>query len=414
MSSASAFATNAFDKAKKTQSFSDAPFALKQLPDTPQADEWLQAANRLVTRAGFQQSLQAIPAAAIAVAPNQPVVQPGSTKGIINALCDVPLYVLGCGFLANAAVITCDTNGDAIPELQIPLKNVRVINGNLVYGVLPALSPQLPGTAFPLACCGDTASLTLIQKVNAADDNIFGDYTLKATCPIELGIRAPVVISASPSDGNCAIGQNLQVPGSCFVLPDGTLNVTAVFAVEKGNPTNVIQATRFVILNVNLIDALFNFGEANAGKTFLIYASGANGTSRNLTALPQGAPVGCPLGNEQGIQVTFACAKAKTPNEEPVPPPPSARVEACRVERSDAGAVSLIISGSRLREGAMVIVGGISPKKMKFKDAEPNVSGIFRTIIAKGRVCDALPGAIIVVNPNETPSAPFFCNQRCP
>jgi hypothetical protein len=380
---------------------------------TSESDVWLKAANHAAKPVGFQQSLFAIPAGAVTVAPNQPAVEPGNTEGIINALCDVPLYILGCGFAANAAVITCDTNGDGIPELQIRLKDVRVVNGNLIHAIIPALSPQLPGTAFPLACCGGIASLTLIQHVGAGDNNIFGEYTLKATCPIKLGARAPVLLSATPSGGDCAIGQNLQVPGSCFLLPDGKPNVTSVFAVEKDNPGNVIEVTRFVILSDHLIDAFFEFGAANAGKTFLIYAGGPSGTSRNLTTLPQGAPVGCPTGNEQGIQVTFTCSKANTPDEAPTQPPPTALVQGCRLERSETGGFSLIISGVRFKEGAMLTVGGVLPKKLKFKDADPDEPGAFRTIIAKGRACNGLPGILLVTNPGERPNLPFQCNQSC-
>jgi hypothetical protein len=384
-----------------------------QPPIDSASDEWLRAANRSIRRVGFQQTLFAIPAGTITVAPNQPAVQPGSTKGIINALCDVPLYILNCGFAANAGAIVCDTNGDAVPDLKIPLKNVRVINGNLIHAVLPSLSPQLPGTAFPLACCGDTASLTLLQHVGAGDDNIFGEYTLKASCPIELGLRAPVILSTVPSGGDCGIGQNLQVPGSCFLLPDGTANVTSVFAVEKGNPSHVIEVTRFVILSDHLIDAYFEFGLANAGKTFLIYASGPNGTSRNLTALPQGAPVGCPTGNEQGIQVSFTCASVAPPPPGPAPAS-TALISECRVERSDAGVISLVISGRHFKQGATLTIGGITPKKLKIKSADPSEPGFFRTIIAKGRFCLGLPGALVVTNPDEIPSTPVQCNVSCP
>jgi hypothetical protein len=63
-----------------------------------------------------------------------------------------------------------------------------------------------------------------------------------------------------------------------------------------------------VILNPNLIDAFFDFGAlGSAGRRFAIFVSGPNGTSRNLFALPAGAPPGCVLGNEQGLQVTFTC-----------------------------------------------------------------------------------------------------------
>src|SRR5713226_2634502 len=228
-----------------------------------------------------------------AVAPNQPAVPDRSTVGIINALCDVTLDFIGCEFAPTSVTLGCDTNGDGVSDLTIPLKNITVINRLFFQATIPALA-STPGTAFPLACCGGVTRITLTRTVGAGDDNVFGPFTETLTCSIDLGIRAPVVISATPSEGDCALGQNLLIPGSCFLLADGKPNVTSVFAVEIGNPNNVIQASAIHILTSNLIDAFFQIGPANAGKTFLIFASGPNGTRRNLTTLPASAPAGCP------------------------------------------------------------------------------------------------------------------------
>src|ERR1044071_562632 len=249
------------------------------------------------------------PAGPVAVAPNQPAVPDRSTVGIINALCDVTLDFIGCGFTPTSIAIGCDVNGDGVPEISIPLKNLTLVNPLLLQATVPALT-STPGTAFPLACCGGLAMITLTRTLVESDDNVFGPTTQTLTCTIDLGLRAPVVISATPSEGDCAIGQNLLVSGSCFFLADGKPNVTSVFAVEAGNPSNVIQASAVQIMTPNLIDAFFQIGAANAGKTFQIFASGPNGTSRNLTALPANARAGCPLGNEQGIQVTLKCRAA--------------------------------------------------------------------------------------------------------
>ncbi|MEW6127445.1 MAG: hypothetical protein AB1757_10450 [Acidobacteriota bacterium] len=372
-------------------------------------------------------SLIILPAGTVNVAPNQPAVSPDSTRGIINALCDVKLNIVSCPFFPNGGFISCDSNGDGIEDFTIALKDINHVNSLLTQVTIPALSPQLPGTAFPFACCGGVVSLTLVKKVNASDDNIFGDYTQKTTCPIDVGIRAPVVVSATPSGGDCAIEQNIQIPGSCFSLPfvastdsagevsystGTTINVTDVYAVEVGNPGNIIQAKRFVVLTPNLIDGLFAFGNANAGKKFLIYVTGPNGTSRNLTSLPPGTPANCPLGNEQGVQVTFTCGNTQTTPGEGDSAPPVAIINQCRLERSETGALSLIIKGIRFQANAQITVGGVSPKKLKFKDPDTVVGG-FSTIIAKGRMCNGLPGAIVIVNPGETPSQPFFCNQSC-
>jgi len=187
--------------------------------------------------------------------------------------------------------------------------------------------------------------------------------------------------------------------------------VTSVFAVEKSNPTNVIQSKHFIILNTNLLDAFFEF-PASAGKTFLIFASGPNGTSRNLTALPAGAPQGCPLGNEQGVQVTFTC-KGGVPAPSDTPPP-KPFVANCRVERSSTGAFSLKIDGFNFREGQTLTVGGVTPKKLKFKNADASRPGFFTTIVAKGKVCNGLAGIIVVFDPTMGAGLPFACGKSCP
>jgi hypothetical protein len=90
---------------------------------------------------------------------------------------------------------------------------------------------------------------------------------------------APVIIAVTPSNGNASIPQDLLLSGSGFRLSDGTVTVTSVFAVEAGNPGNVIQASAFVVLNANLIDVLINFGAANSCKTFNIFVNGPCGPS---------------------------------------------------------------------------------------------------------------------------------------
>ena len=348
----------------------------------------------------------------VAVAPNQPAVQDQSTIGIINALCDVTLDFVGCSFTPTSVTLGCDTNGDGVPDISIPLKNIKEINGLLFQATIPALATT-PGTAFPLVCCGGTTTMTLSRTVSAGDDNVFGPFTQTLVCSIDLGIRAPVLISATPAEGDCVLGQNQLIPGACFVLADGKPNVTSVFAVEVGNPNNVIQGGPIQILTPNLLDVFFRPGLAQAGKTFLIYASGPNGTSRNLTALPPSAPAGCPLGNEQGVKVAFKCKSASpsggsgdSSNSSSI-----AVLSGCRLDRDEAGSFILSIFGSGIREGAKLTVGGVAPKKLKLKGADP--SGTFTIAVAKGKFCNGLPGEIVITNPDGTSSVPVFCGARC-
>ena len=345
----------------------------------------------------------------ITVAPNQPAVQNQSTVGIINALCDVTLDFIGCGFTPTAIALGCDTNGDAVPDISIPLKNIKLINGLLLQATIPSLA-STPGTAFPLVCCGGPTTIVLTRSVSAGDDNAFGSFTQTITCSIDLGIRAPVVISATPSDGDCSVGQNLLIPGACFVLANGKPNVTSVFAVDTANPNNVIQASAVEILSPNLLDAFFPFGPASAGKTFLIFASGPNGTSRNMTQLPATAPAGCPLGNEQGVKVSFTCKS--TGGAVPVDTPPSlSDVFSCNIERSATGVFTLVLSG-KFHEGGSVTVGGVSPKKVKLKGFNSETNA-FSKMILKGRVCENLPGAVLYLPPGGALAQPFQCTAQC-
>jgi len=333
-----------------------------------------------------------------------------SNVGIINALCEVTLDFIGCGFTPTSITLGCDSNGDAVPDLVVPLKNITVVNRSLLQATIPVLVSS-PGTAFPLACCGGVATITLTRTVSAGDDNIFGPFTQTQVCSIDLGIRAPVVVSVTPGDGDCASSQDLLIPGSCFLLADGKPNVTSVFAVEVGNPGNVIQSTAIRILNMNLLDAFFQLGAVNAGKTFLIFASGPNGTSRNLSAVQPGAPLDCPLGNEQGVTVTFKCKAVGGSGETPVPPVDPVTISTCRLDRTDAGGFTLTVTGLGLREGGTLTIGGLTPKKLKFKDFDATKNS-FNKIVVKGRVCDGLPGAIVYSFP-DGPSLTFFCSANC-
>ncbi|MEW6210874.1 MAG: hypothetical protein AB1631_21090, partial [Acidobacteriota bacterium] len=179
------------------------------------------------------------------------------------------------------------------------------------------------------------------------------------------------------------------------------------------------DATRFVVLGPTLIDAFFEFGTVNAGKTFMIFVSGPNGTSRNLIASDT-RPAGCPTGNEQGIQVTFTClsqppqpCQPNDPRPECQTPIPPARVNACDLNRNADGSFALRIDGSNIKSTATVTVGGKRPKKVKFQQRQND--GTFNRVRVKGGICDGLPGAIIINNNDGGPaSAPFQCNESCP
>jgi len=240
---------------------------------------------------------------------------------------------------------------------------------------------------------------------------------------LALGTRAPVVISVAPSNGNCSLPQDLLITGACFVI-NGVPSVTSVFAIDRANAATRINATAFFIIDANLIDAFFNFGSANAGKTFLIFVQGPNGISRNITSPVAGAPANCPLGNEQGIQVTFTC-DSNNPGggggpQCPDPTNPlcnvdQAVVNGCDLRREASGTFLLDILGRNLKAGSTITINGVAPKKAKFKDPDSQNTGAFTRVTVK-KFCKNIPGNIVIKNPgaNTTPSTAFFCNESCP
>jgi hypothetical protein len=260
--------------------------------------------------------------------------------------------------------------------------------------------------------------LTVTTTFTAGRNNVFGPFTRTTFCTIDLGIRAPVVFSVTPSSGPCGILEDVLITGACFCLADGSPNVTSVFAVEKTatNPVTV-QAVGFKIVTCSLIDAEFNFTSANAGKTFLVFVSGPNGTSRNISTAVAGN-AGCPassqggLGNEQCIQVTFTCDSATTPGGGGTPPE-VASIERCSIDRDDTGAFTLRIFGTKFKAGATVKLGGLDPKKApKFRDLATGSTTDFTQIVIK-KPCNRVPSVITVQNPGQPVSNPFTCTASC-
>jgi hypothetical protein len=381
-----------------------------------------------------------------AVIPAPFVVTP-TTTGLVNAICQVTLNLVGCGFFPNevttvcqgfeaetgqplqrpgktvttAATLQCDTNGDGIPDSTVfVLTNVTPVNCNLVTAVISPLQ-SMPGTGFDAFCCGGVATVTVTTTFTAGDNNVFGKFTRVSTCTIDLGKRAPLIFSVTPSKGDCSVCQDLLVSGACFCDATGVFNVTSVIFQDTSNPANKITiglnpsaSGQIKPLTCNLFDIFACFTSANAGKTFLVFAVGPGGTSRNLTGAVTGQPgTPCPtVGNEQAFQVTFACNAPGTPSSGGTPD--IAVINSCHLDRTDTGQFFLDVVGTNIKAGATVTVGGVTPKKIK-TIVDGGTSGPTTLRLIK-KVCNGLPGAIVITNPGPTgqPSQPFNCTEKCP
>src|SRR5262249_53004921 len=125
------------------------------------------------------------------------------------------------------------------------------------------------------------------------------------------------------------------------------------------------------------------------------------GTSRNLSA----ASGTCPIGNEQGIQVTVKCSSPLTPPPQNVP-----TINGCDVTRGETGRFILTVTGTNLQVGGKLKVGGQEPKKVKPGAVS---GGVTTSLTAIGRFCGNLPGPITFTNLDGTTSQPFNCTKTC-
>jgi hypothetical protein len=389
-----------------------------------------------------------VPTTPVAVPPGDPAVgtaaaatpngqgqkNASATAGIVNALCAVQVNVVGCGIIPNETTIICqtpegqtglaetrngktvsssmvfgcDTTGTGVPDLFFPLSNVTPVSANLIQGTF-AVNPtvlsaptgdatgptQLPGTGFPLTCCGGVGVLTTTTTFSAGNNNVFnnlpaGGFALSFMCTIDIGPRAPVVISAQGNSAlNCSGPDDINIVGSCFVLPNGVQNVTSVFAVDQATGA-IIEATSFTVFGPNQLDAEFNFGSVNAGHTFLIFVSGPNGTSRNLSS-PSGT---CPAGNEQGVIVTVTCAGGTTTTTSDAP-----TLTSCgNLHKNSAGTWLVTLTGTNIVSGATVSVNG-SPAKFKALGGVQTGSAFTEITVKGAAVRKDLPGTVTLQNP---------------
>jgi hypothetical protein len=94
--------------------------------------------------------------------------------------------------------------------------------------------------------------------------------------------------------------------------------------------------------------------------------------------------------------------------------PSVAIVRGCEIQRRSSGVFSLKIIGDEFKPDIIVAISGVIPKKLILKNRYNANQDLYSTIVAKGKVCQNLPGLIQATNVTEFSSQPFFCNQRCP
>jgi len=100
----------------------------------------------------------------------------------------------------------------------------------------------------------------------------------------------------------------------------------------------------------------------------------------------------------------------------PLTTPDVPLINGCDLERTPAGAFVLNVFGANFKAEATFTVGGMAPKKIRFVELEPGSTTTYRVVRLVKKICNGLPGNIVVTNPSPCSgsSSPFFCNTACP
>jgi hypothetical protein len=225
------------------------------------------------------------------------------------------------------------------------------------------------------------------------------DFTLVATIltpsseeTVALTLNAPEVGSIPASTSGCLLGQTQYIFPAIVRPPCGSIPLYAVDLRGDQNVDLYIRFNQRVAMEDGRIIADFS-AQSDSMTEFII-----------PDPVAQEGVYYIAVANCSSEKANFTIVARSFPYEPPIP--------TCDLERSPSGSFSLVILSHCIKRGASITVGGVTPKKVKFKLPDPTGT-FFAKVIAKGKVCRGLPGAIIIRNPGESPAIAFQCNEVC-
>jgi len=180
------------------------------------------------------------------------------------------------------------------------------------------------------------------------------------------------------------VGQNLVIPGSCFLLAMAKPNVTSVFGrrAKQSRPRHSIKP---LCHSQHEFDRCVFWNSARQARVrlFLIYAAGQTEPAAPETALPAQAPQGCPLGNSRRESDV---SRARVDREVLI-----------REGHRRQFRPAFLQTGAQLRRAfsILTLVGkfsrwrfridrGVAPRKIKLKDFDPTTNRFSRMTLKGG------------------------------
>ncbi|MFY9571914.1 MAG: hypothetical protein WAV20_10990, partial [Blastocatellia bacterium] len=198
------------------------------------------------------------------------------------------------------------------------------------------------------------------------------------TVPLARGIALVGSIPGASANG-CLLGQTqYTLPAKALISCDGVLVIGVTLVGDKNVDLFIRLNERVVMEKGNVVADRasqsprgvehLGFGPSDPDGTFFVAVTNCSTETANYSI---------------GISLI-------TVSEFPF----AAVVTDCSLKRDPTGQVYLVVNGHNIEQGAAVTVGGVAPKKLRFKSPEPDRGPFFSSfakLVARGRVCQGLP-----------------------
>jgi hypothetical protein len=302
----------------------------------------------------------------------------------------------------GATRIKLEFSNDSHPVVLVRFGQlVDIVNGHDVFDFVsgfgrtfyfPLTGPHLfePGTYYiALRSCSSQAM----------------DYSFQAR------LIAPTEANTAEITNDTSFGEiPAAAPGSC-ALARTQYRITTPAPGPCG-PSVLLIVNAIGNLNINLYLRRDQPVAIEDGRVIADQSSNSSSHTQFL-GVPLGGTFFIAIGNCSTATADYVISLQIVATPDPIPNFPL--VNGCLLIRNPNGSFVLKVIGANIKAGATVMVGGVTPRKIKFIEPELGTADSYRKIRLVKKFCGGLPGNVLVTNPGPCQiTGGAFCNERCP
>ena len=291
-------------------------------------------------------------------------------------------------------VFKFDEDGDGITDATIEFTDPDVVVTN-------EFTIRLTVDFSQTNLCGGDVEVCIFAVYGFGDDNKYfelqqldGDaplevapVTLTCASTIDIGARAPVVLSIAPDTVACEDPddpdnvEDVQIAGLCFF---GSITSAFITTNPDGTGTRV-DLSNVVNVQSNIVTATVPIAQLTPDTPYYVFVVRSDGV--RSTSYP----------NAFGFDVTFTCLSEETPEE------PEIRLTSCRVVRNSVGKLILQVNGENfVPNDSIVLLNGVPCRRNKYPARFINpTSGTTTRINCSGGLSGLLPATVTVRNQSD-------------